>query len=67
MVQPVCRDPEKVPAPEQLPATQFGGGVEMANSRSQKDSGATINPKLILEGGQNDWDPARPISAETNW
>lgn len=68
MVQAICRDPEKPPTPEPLPAIHFGGDVEMGDARSQKDSATTtVDPKLVFEGGEKSWDTPRQVVEDVNW
>ena len=56
-VQAVCRDLE--PAPDPPPAAEF----RSTNANSEQESVSFVDPKMVMEGGQNSWDDPRAIAA----
>ena len=54
-VQAVCRDLE--PAPDPPPVAESGSN----NAKSNQDSG-TVDPKAVMEGGQDSWDEPRSVA-----
>lgn len=67
-IQPVCRDPEKLPE-QPAPASDPWNtttDVQMGEASAESQQPRCIDPKLISEGGQSDWDPHRQV-ADATW
>ena len=59
-VQAVCRDLEPVPEPPAITVKESGSAS--ADTQSAQTTG--VDPKMVMDGGENSWDEQRQVAAQ---
>lgn len=68
VVDPVCRDPE--PAPDPPPLQRWDSSTDMTGTGEQKGGlkpHVEVDPVLMTESGEKNWDQGRQVQAYAQW